>query len=71
MATNRIVHETMVEQLMIRNAMLVWQPLALCADWWALAGGDAVRPAHVRRESRAQLVVPEPLERTGEHALFA
>lgn len=62
-------------QSMVRTAEVLWQmPAMLFTAWWnALAVARpprAVRPPerHCRCD---QLVVPEPLEETGEHALFA
>ncbi len=53
--------------------------LALAASWWemGLAWSDALHAPlrhHFRlhaADDHAQLVVPEPIEETGEHALFA
>lgn len=59
------------------NVQQMWElPLTLYASWWN-AGVEAFLPhmPHLQHgphhEEHDQLVVPEPLEVTGEHALFA
>lgn len=54
----------------------MWElPLMLYMSWWN-AGLEAMcahMPPHhcVHHDEHAQLVVPEPIEADGEHALFA
>lgn len=55
-------------------AALLWQmPFLLFTSWWNMAtGGCWATPHHPHpRDADAQLVIPEPIEETGEHALFA
>jgi hypothetical protein len=55
----------------------IWQmPLLLGTAWWKIwleaspALSPAIPPAH-HHDEHFQLVVPEPIEVEGEHALFA
>ena len=47
-------------------------PMIAFTGWWE-AVFDAWQPTHCPRHERAcpDLAVPEPIEREGEHALFA
>ena len=61
-----------VEDLMLMSQM----PLILFCDWWSTAlqsfchdCGPARPPGSEKDEG--QLVVPDPIEEEGEHALFA
>jgi hypothetical protein len=63
--------------ILIHDMMLAWQmPAVIFCDWWSTAlqcFNHDFRPAHPAgsREDEGQLVVPEPIEEEGEHALFA
>jgi hypothetical protein len=62
--------------ILIHDMLLAWQmPALLLCDWWSTAlqsFGHDYRPAQPPGEQdEAQLVVPEPIEEEGEHALFA
>lgn len=67
---------TALEQPMLRAAEAFWQlPAILFTAWWDAMAAAAwlPRPAtHVDcHAAHDQLIVPEPLEETGEHTLFA
>jgi len=61
----------------MQDLMLAWElPALLVCDWWSTALQSfcySCHPAHPAgsHEDEGQLVVPEPIEEEGEHALFA
>jgi hypothetical protein len=49
-------------------------PLMLCTAWWNAAlqiPWPSRSHAHISVDPHAQLIVPEPIEKDGEHALVA
>ena len=63
------------DQAMVQTGEVLWQmPAMLFTAWWnamAVAWPPRAARSPERRCGCDQLVVPEPLEETGEHALFA
>jgi hypothetical protein len=63
--------------ILIHDMWLAWQmPAVIFCDWWSAAlqcFSHDFRPAQPAgsQEDEGQLVVPEPIEEEGEHALFA
>ncbi len=63
-----------LDQAMSEAAGALWQlPVMAIAGWWGLMAAPWLPavPRHRHSDPHEQLVVPEPLEETGEHALFA
>jgi hypothetical protein len=63
---------------LMREGMLLSEiPMILATSWWNNAVGalwscsPAVQHHEAFQEGHRQLVVPEPIEEDGEHALFA
>jgi hypothetical protein len=64
-----------LETLAVDQVAAFWQlPLTLFAGWcefMAVAGPGTHHTPHPHLDAHEQLVVPEPIEEAGEHALFA
>lgn len=66
--------ESRLDQMMIEAAVGYWQlPITIFTSWWNVAVAPYLPgpPHHGHSDTHEQLVVPEPLEDSGERALFA